>query len=123
MYVATTRAEKCLFMTESEGYNVQAQQEKLPSRFLAEIKRELFVTEGEMDEALWQRLQDQVRSENLGEMTRPDEPTEDAGKIKVGSMVSHKVFGDGEVLEISDTGSCKVRFDGNKIRFLRNLML
>lgn len=123
MYVATTRAEKCLFMTESEGYNVQAQQEKLPSRFLAEIKRELFVTEGEMDEALWQRLQDQVRSENLGEMTRPDEPTEDTEKIKVGSMVSHKVFGDGEVLEISDTGSCKVRFEGNKIRFLRNTML
>ena len=123
MYVATTRAEKCLFMTESEGYNVQAQQEKLPSRFLAEIKRELFVTEGEMDEALWQRLQDQVRSENLGEMTRPDEPTEDSEKIKVGSIVSHKVFGDGEVLEISDTGSCKVRFEGNKIRFLRNTML
>lgn len=123
MYVATTRAEKCLFMTESEGYNVQAQQEKLPSRFLAEIKRDLFVTEGEMDEALWQRLQDQVRSENLGEMTRPDEPTEDSEKIKVGSIVSHKVFGDGEVLEISDTGSCKVRFEGNKIRFLRNTML
>lgn len=123
MYVATTRAEKCLFMTESEGYNVQAQQEKLPSRFLAEIKRDLFVTEGEMDEALWQRLQDQVRSENLGEMTRPDEPTADSGKINVGSIVSHKVFGDGEVLEISDTGSCKVKFEGNKIRFLRNSML
>ncbi len=123
MYVATTRAEKCLFMTESEGYNVQAQQEKLPSRFLAEIKRDLFVTEGEMDEALWQRLQDQVRSENLGEMTQPDRPTEDSDRIKVGSIVSHKVFGDGEVLEISDTGSCKVRFEGNKIRFLRNTML
>ena len=123
MYVATTRAEKCLFMTESEGYNVQAQQEKLPSRFLAEIKRELFVTEGEMDEALWQRLQDQVRSENLGEVTQPDEQTSDSGHIKAGSMVSHKVFGSGEVLEVSDTGSCKVRFDGGKIRFLRSTML
>ena len=123
MYVATTRAEKCLFMTESEGYNVQAQQEKLPSRFLAEIKRELFVTEGEMDEALWQRLQEQVRNEDLGEMSRPDEPAGTPDRMTVGSLVSHKVFGDGEVLEISENGSCKVRFDGDKIRFLRSTML
>lgn len=123
MYVATTRAEKCLYMTESEGYNMQAQQEKLPSRFIAEIKRDLYVTEGEMDEALWQRLQDQVRSENLGEVTAPDAPNPDADRISVGSIVCHKVFGEGEVLEISDSGSCKVRFSEGRIRFLRATML
>ncbi|MCQ2136585.1 MAG: ATP-dependent helicase, partial [Bacteroidales bacterium] len=88
MYVATTRAQKCLFMTESEGYNVQAQQEKLPSRFIAEIKRELFVTEGEMDQALWSRLQDQILNEELGELTTADEKTEEADSIKVASIVS-----------------------------------
>ena len=123
MYVATTRAQNCLFMTESEGYNMQAQQEKLPSRFIAEIKRELFVTEGEMDEALWKRLQDQVQSEELGAVTAPDEPTEDSERIKVGSMVTHKVFGKGEVTEIGENDSCKVVFEGGKVRFLRSTML
>lgn len=123
MYVATTRAEKCLYMTESEGYNMQAQQEKLPSRFIAEIKRDLFVTEGEMDVALWRKLQEQISSENLGEVTQPDKPTADSVSIKVGSLVSHKVFGEGEVLEIDDNGTCRVRFEGGKIRFLRSTML
>ncbi len=123
MYVATTRAQKCLFMTESEGYNMQAQQEKLPSRFIAEIKRELFVTEGEMDQALWKRLQDQVENENLGEMTEPDEQTADSERIKVGSIVTHKVFGQGEVTEIGENDSCKVVFEGGKVRFLRSTML
>lgn len=123
MYVATTRAQKCLFMTESEGYNMQAQQEKLPSRFIAEIKRELFVTEGQMDEAIWKRLREQVQNENLGEVTVPDGETPDAGAIKAGSIVTHKVFGDGEVLEVGENGSCKVLFDGGKVRFLRATML
>ena len=123
MYVAATRAQKFLFMTESEGYNIQAQQEKLPSRFIAEIKRDLFVTEGAMDEALWRKLEEHVKAEELGEMTAPDSPAPDAGRIAEGSIVTHRVFGEGEVLEVSDTGSCKVRFDGGKIRFLRSTML
>ncbi|MCQ2141648.1 MAG: ATP-dependent helicase [Bacteroidales bacterium] len=123
MYVATTRAEKCLFMTESEGYNMQAQQEKLPSRFIAEIKRELFVTEGEMDEALWQRLQTQVASE--GDYVEPEthELPSAADSLRTGTRVNHKLFGDGEVLDISENGSCKVKFDSGSIRFLRQDIL
>ena len=34
MYVAVTRAEKALFLTESEGYNVSTKTNKYPSRFL-----------------------------------------------------------------------------------------
>ncbi|MCQ2140343.1 MAG: ATP-dependent helicase [Bacteroidales bacterium] len=123
MYVATTRAEKCLFMTESEGYNMQAQQEKLPSRFIAEIKRELFVTEGEMDEALWQRLQNQVASEGEYIETETHEKTAADESFHVGSRVNHKLFGDGEVLEISESGSCKVKFDSGSVRFLRQDIL
>ena len=123
MYVAATRARKCLFMTESEGYNMQAQQEKLPSRFIAEISRNLFVTEGEMDQSLWQRLQEHIDTEQLGEMEAPDLPGPDEGGIVPGSLVVHKVFGDGEVLEVNDAGSCKVRFDGGKVRFLRKSVL
>ena len=123
MYVAATRAQKCFFMTESEGHNIQAQQEKLPSRFIAEIKRDLFVTEGEMDEALWRKLEEHVKAEELGEISVPEGPTPDAGRIAEGSIVTHRVFGEGEVLEVSDTGSCKVLFESGKTRFLRSTML
>ena len=37
MYVAVTRAEKALFLTESEGYNFTTNTDKYPSRFLCEI--------------------------------------------------------------------------------------
>lgn len=46
---ATTRAEKELYLTESKGYSAQIGQGKYPSRFITEIKRSLFVTEGEME--------------------------------------------------------------------------
>lgn len=123
MYVAATRAEKCLFMTESEGYNMQAQQEKLPSRFIAEVKRDYFVTEGRMDQALWQKLQEQLNAEQFGEMTVPEGPAPDADRITVGSRVKHRLFGEGEVLEIGATGSYKVRFSDGKVRFLKKSVL
>lgn len=124
MYVAATRAEKCLYMTESEGYNVQAQQDKLPSRFIAEIGRELFVTEGQMDEVLWQRLRNQVENEVLVE-EHDEETGSESGPvgISVGTAVEHKVFGRGVVESVSDSGSYKVRFDGGAVRYLRRDVL
>ena len=38
-------------------------------------------------------------------------------------MVTHKVFGKGEVTEIGENDSCKVVFEGGKVRFLRSTML
>lgn len=125
MYVATTRAEKCLYMTESEGYNVQAQQDKLPSRFIAEIKRDLFVTEGEMDQALWHRLKVQLDSEDMMERATcsQDKGEKEESDIRAGETVEHKLFGRGVVEEISDTGACKVKFSNGAIRFLRKDVL
>ena len=125
MYVASTRAEKCLFLTESEGYNAQARQEKLPSRFIAEIKRDLFVTEGDMDESLWQRLRSQLASEYI-EDDEEDLPEENSGKIArvaPGTMVEHRVFGRGTVISVDDSGSCKVKFETGVVRFLRKDVL
>ena len=54
MYVAVTRAEKGLYLTESEGYNQSTRMNKYPSRFLAEIKQTLLVSEGHaVPESLW----------------------------------------------------------------------
>lgn len=124
MYVATTRAEKCLFLTESEGYNNQAQQEKLPSRFIAEISRELFVTEGNMDEILWKRLRSQIDAEGLYTDTEEHALESDSAPWPVtGSKVMHKVFGAGVVEDIQDNGSCKVRFANGTVRLLRKDVL
>ena len=124
MYVAATRAEKALFMTESECYNAQAQQEKLPSRFIAEISRDLFVTEGEMDEALWQRLSVLLNSENLSSVEDPeDEGRSMSDAIAEGSAVEHRIFGKGRVVSVGEDGSCKVKFDTGAVRFLRKDVL
>ncbi|MCQ2136442.1 MAG: hypothetical protein MJY67_05950, partial [Bacteroidales bacterium] len=63
--------------------------------------------------------QDQILNEELGELTTADESTEEADSIKIASIVSHKIFGDGEVLEIGENDSCKVLFYSGKVRFLR----
>jgi len=119
MYVAATRAERCLYMTESEGYNVQARQDKLPSRFIAEIKRNLFVTEGDMDEMLWQRLQARIALEDLPDGDAAEEADDGPeNDFHPGMTVEHAVFGRGTIEEISDNGTCKVRFEKG-VRFLR----
>ena len=124
MYVAATRAERCLYMTESEGYNVQAQQDKLPSRFIAEISRELFVTEGQMDANLWQRLKTQLSMEHFDDAEGDDDDDMPAScMVSAGAYVEHKLFGKGTVEEVNENGSCKVRFDSGAVRFLRKDVL
>ena len=48
MYVAVTRAQKALFLTESEGYNAVTRTEKFPSRFIKEVKDGLLKIEGDL---------------------------------------------------------------------------
>ena len=50
MYVAITRAEKRLFLTDSGGYNFSTKREKTPSRFILEIKKNLIDVDGPIDE-------------------------------------------------------------------------
>ena len=45
MYVACTRAEKRLFITESEGFNHMSYCDKMPSRFIGEIPEKLLKKE------------------------------------------------------------------------------
>lgn len=125
MYVAATRAQRCLFMTESEGFNMQERQALLPSRFIAEIKRELFVTEGKMDQALWRQLENHLRFESLADESNDydDEQDDQQTSLSVGQKVSHKLFGEGVIEEISDTLTCKVRFGDNRIKFIKSSAL
>jgi DNA helicase-2/ATP-dependent DNA helicase PcrA len=129
MYVAITRAEKGLYLTESEGFNMATKTAKYPSRFLAEIRRELVVTEGVITPELWKgtRSLSHVLDEEMepGRAVRLSEDfeaerSEYQSPFKVGDIVRHPVFGEGVILSANrDFTSFEVRFDNGSTRTLR----
>ena len=142
MYVAVTRAENGLYLTESEGYNQSTRMNKYPSRFLAEIKRSLLVSEGHaVPESLWKGTQNLIHvldEENYGvarEFVSGEsgngnadgfeaERQEYESPFRIGDIVSHKVFGYGEILSASkDCSSFNVRFRDGSERQIRAFFL
>ena len=117
MYVAVTRAERKLFLTESEGYSVQGGFDKLPSRFIREIKENLFVTEGHMDESLWNRASSFSRSMDAEcGLTQTVRATD----LAEGDQVLHSHFGSGVIRSIYDDGDyCEVDFFESGLRSLK----
>lgn len=123
MYVAVTRAEKELFLTESEGFNAASRLSKYPSRFLREIQRSLFVTEGDMDELLWQESGKMVQYLGLDFSSNPDAPVPPATVTQdfwpEGTLVRHEVLGEGTIVSYNEArGSYSVTF-GNGTRNIR----
>lgn len=114
MYVAVTRAEKMLWLCESEGYMNDNGALKYPSRFLSEVPDWMLKLEGVLDPALKEGTANMVAMlrEELGE--NADKP------LKNGTRVSHKIFGEG-IIEAYDASakSYKVRFGETT----RNLLL
>ena len=108
MYVAITRAEKALFLTESEGFNVSTKMNKYPSRFLAEIKRETLVTEGYIPEDLWRGTrnlihvldEEQYAPAASGDDGFAAERAAYESPFRVGTAVTHPVFGEGIIRDV-----------------------
>ena len=130
MYVAVTRAQRALFLTESEGYNVSTKMSKYPSRFLAEIRRDMFVTEGVMPESLWrgtENMRHVLDEERWGSRVEASEgdpfATERAAyfsPFQAGDTVGHDIFGTGTVVGMNKEGSTfQVRFADGSTRHLR----
>lgn len=129
MYVAITRAEKALFLTESEGYNLSTKMNKYPSRFLAEIKREMVVTEGVIPEELWRGTKNLIHV--IDEETDPHRPIsfdddfeEERAAYEspfhIGDTVLHPVFGEGVILSASkDYASFIIEFSSGATRTVR----
>lgn len=114
MYVAVTRAEKMLWLCESEGYLNDSGALKYPSRFFSEVPDWMLKLEGVMDPSLMEGTKQMVAMlrDELGEHS--EKP------LANGTRVSHKIFGEG-IIEGYDASSksYKVRF-GNQTR---NLLL
>lgn len=109
MYVAVTRAEKALFLTESEGYNSSTRTDKYPSRFLMEIRENFVVLEGKMDDALLKGTK-RLIADGVPDKA---EAVADA-PFHEGEAVRHKVFGSGIVLRVNPDHSCVVKFYGGE---------
>lgn len=108
MYVAITRAERALFLTESEGYNYATKSEKYPSRFISEIGDDLIKLEGYIDPSL-------IIGRDTIISLLDSELDDDDLEFEVGDTVTHEIFGKGEVLSVNEErGSCEVDFNGKK---------
>lgn len=106
-YVAITRAEKYLFLMESEG-SAQNGNQKLISRFLEEIGEKNYVRIGRVSDELMKESRGYAARLNLGVL--PGSPQEDVRKI--GDMVEHHVFGAGKIQKIDmKRGSYTIWFE------------
>jgi DNA helicase-2/ATP-dependent DNA helicase PcrA len=118
MYVALTRAERALFLTESEGYNGATQGNKYPSRFLSEIGESLVTVEGNLDPSLLEGTRALVEGLN-----REIELADASADFTPGARVRHKVFGEGRVIENNrEKSSCYVDFGGKKLNLVYGVL-
>ena len=102
-YVAITRAEKRLFLLDSEGFTQNGKQ-KLPSRFLKEIGEENYLRVGTISKEL------QYNADRYAAQLY-DEPVVTPPKT-AGTRVTHPAFGEGEILGFGrNNNSYRVKFD------------
>ena len=106
-FVALTRAEKGLWLSESEGRNLDGSP-RFPSRFLLDISPDLLV----YDRA---PTDDLIRGawEYIERSTAYLPETQDDFLLPAGTRVRHSVFGPGTVLDAdTDKGAHVIQFDG-----------
>ena len=105
-FVAMTRAEKKLYLSEAEGWNLDGSP-RYPSRFLLDIDQDLLEYENKPADALIADARSYIDSsdrylpENLSGLVFPD-----------GTRVRHAVFGEGTVVGIDmEKGAHIIQFD------------
>lgn len=112
-YVAITRAEKYLFLMESEGTSSNGMK-KLISRFLEEIGEKNYVRIGRISEEL------QRESKGYAARLNRELQTESTEGKAVGDVVEHHAFGRGTIVSIDEKrGSYSIQFE--KLQHPRNI--
>ncbi|MDO4492406.1 MAG: UvrD-helicase domain-containing protein [Clostridia bacterium] len=106
-FVALTRAEKRLYLSEAEGRNIDGTP-RYPSRFLLDIGKENMVFPIPPRDGLIPKAEAFIRMRSFAIL-----PDEETGVFAEGSRVRHAVFGPGTVLGCDrDKGVHVVLFDG-----------
>ena len=101
-YVAVTRAEKELFLTESEGTG-HGGSFKYPSRFLLEIKEEMIVREGKLDPELLEKTRTRVKTGMR---------IAGSGYFTAGDTIIHPVWDEGTVVKVNpNKGEYVIKFE------------
>ena len=113
-YVAFTRAEKALYISDAEGLNYD-ESFRYPSRFIFNIDREVI----DYAHDLPKRLVDDAMSYIAANESRICPPDTE---LSVGDRVMHKVFGEGTITAMrTDIGCYVIKFD--KMATERNLKI
>ncbi len=105
-FVAMTRAQKALYLSEAEGRNLDGSP-RYPSRFLLDVDSSLLAfTQTPREELIRQAR------EYIGFSARFLDEAACAKGFAPGTRVRHAVFGDGTALELDETGQAQlVQFD------------
>lgn len=106
-FVAVTRAEKGLYLTECEGFNIDGAP-RYPSRFLLDIADGLLEYDPEPSAEL---LEDTKRYLKIANKWL--EPEQKATELSVGMRVKHIAFGEGTIVAMDDDRAAyTIQFDG-----------
>lgn len=95
-YVAVTRAENMLYLTDSEGLGLDSNM-KYPSRFVFDIEKQLlhYTTELSMELV-----------ESSRRMIASDERRLDIRLLDIGTQIDHPTLGTGRIIAIDTSNSC-----------------
>ena len=105
-FVAMTRAEDRLYLTEAEGTNLDGTP-RFPSRFILDIDRKYLSFRPEVNESLWTAGRAYV--ERTSAYLKDDG---EKGHFQPGDRVRHTVFGEGTIEEVDEkNNSYRIRFD------------
>ena len=105
-FVALTRAQKLLYLTEAEGFS-QVSGSRYPSRFIFNIDRPLLKYEVELPQQLIAKTRLYIQESQ----TKLQKKSELAG-LAAGDTVEHRILGLGTVLEIDKTaGTYTIQFE------------
>ena len=106
VFVAVTRAQKRLFLTEAEGFSQHAGG-RYPSRFIFDIDKELLNYEVELPPALLAKTRIYI-DENNSMMQKKDALSD----LAEGDTVEHGILGRGTVLAIDENaGTYTIKFE------------
>lgn len=111
-YVAFTRAKDRLYLTDSDGFDLQTRGRLMPSRFIFNVDESLIEKSGVINDDYIEMAKEYIRASEYA-LSHPAVP--DFRAYLGGERVRHAVFGDGTVTG-KNNGCYVVKFDNGNVR-------
>ncbi|TDV23268.1 DNA helicase-2/ATP-dependent DNA helicase PcrA [Mycoplasmopsis mustelae] len=109
-YVAVTRAKKRLFISSSRGKIIGTKIDKEPSQFVREIginTEDGILAGSKAGLDLSENSQEEIISMN--------------SKMVIGDLISHVIFGEGEVIDLGENNNAVIKFSDGSIKTLNKI--